>query len=82
MEDYPNIIPHEIFGARYYLISKLIYKKDKFYIKEQTRENILADVSTLDCLQLCGGMVTSPLYRSDTTEKMIPIVAHVAKKVS
>ena len=27
-------------------------------------------------------MVTSPLYRSDTTEKMIPIVAHVAKKVS
>ena len=55
---------------------------DKFYIKEQTHGNILADVSTLDCIQLCGGMVTSPLYRSDTTEKMIPIVAHVPKKVS
>ena len=55
---------------------------DKFYIKEQTHGNILADVSTLDCIQLCGGMVTSPLYRSETTEKMIPIVAHVAKKVS
>lgn len=64
------------------ILSKLIYKKDKFYIKEQTHGNILADVSTLDCIQLCGGMVTSPLYRSDTTEKMIPIVAHVAKKVS
>ena len=82
MENYPDIIPHEIFGARYYLIFKIISQKDKFYIKEQTHGNILADVSTLDCLQLYGKMITSPLYRSDTTEKMIPIVAHVAKKVS
>ena len=81
MENYPDIIPHEIFGARYYLIL-INSQMDKFYIKEQTHGNILADVSTLDCIQLCGGMVTSPLYRSDTTEKMIPIVAHVAKKVS
>ena len=27
-------------------------------------------------------MITSPLYRSDTTEKLIPIVAHVAPKES